>query len=157
MRKLMKQTLVAVAVALGMSGVAVASELADIMGTGRGGPCSLGTLDGLYIFSATGFNIVAGVAQPKAITELIHFHGDGTLFVPAASRSVNGVTAQSAPGPGTYTVADLVPSDSACTGSLTFTGGPSFDLFIAPRGEDIWMIQSNPNTVLQGMVTKLSN
>jgi hypothetical protein len=150
MRRMMKQTLVAAAIALGMSGVAVAERAVE--------RCYQGTLEGLYVFSATGYNIVAGVAQPKAITELIRFNADGTLSVPAASRSVNGVTGQSPPGgTGAYAVTDLVPGESACTGSLTFTGGPSFDLFIAPKGEDFWMIQNNPNTVLQGMVTRLSN
>ena len=49
------------------------------------------TLDGLYVFTAPGFNIVAGVPQPKAIVELIDFHGDGELTVPAATVSINGV------------------------------------------------------------------
>ena len=70
--------------------------------------CSDATLRGLYVFNAYGFNIVAGVAQPKAIVEFIRFNGDGTLTVPAATASINGVIIRSAPdGPGSY---------SACTG-----------------------------------------
>ena len=42
------------------------------------------------MFSASGFNIVAGVAQPKAIIEVIEFNGDGTLSVGAVTLSVNG-------------------------------------------------------------------
>jgi hypothetical protein len=50
-------------------------------------------------------------------------------------------------GTGSYTV---VPADGGCAGSLTFTGGPSFDLFFPPKGQEIWMIQTNPNNVFQG-------
>ena len=95
--------------------------------------------------------------QPKAIVEFIRFNGDGTLTVPGATRSLNGVIAQIPPGgTGTYTVANPVPNDPACIGSLSFTGGPSFDIFVAPKGEDVWMIQNNANNVFQGTVTKVS-
>src|SRR5207237_391818 len=57
------------------------------------GTCSNATLRGLYVFTATGFTIVAGVAQPKAIVEPIRFFGDGTLNTPGSTRSVNGVIA----------------------------------------------------------------
>jgi hypothetical protein len=66
--------------------------------------CNRSTLNGLYAFRASGFNIVFGVAQPKAIIELVNFHGDGTLDVPAATVSINGVIGRSPPGgTGTYT------------------------------------------------------
>ena|SRR5438477_10840048 len=143
MNKRVKQTVVGATLALGVSGV----SLADSANQG----CALDTLDGLYIFSASGYNIVAGVAQPKAIVEAIRFNGDGTLTVPAATRSINGLVAQSPPGgTGTYTV------DAGCTGTLAFTGGPSFDLFIALKGDELWMIQTNQNTVFQGNVVKVS-
>jgi hypothetical protein len=96
-------------------------------------------------------------AQPKAIVEVIRFDGDGTLTVPAATRSVNGVVAQSPPGgTGIYSVADLVPADGACAGHLTFTNGPSFDLFIRANGEKIWMIQTDSGNVFQGAARNVS-
>ena len=49
-----------------------ASALAD-----DGKACTVQTLRGSYLFAASGFNIVAGVAQPKAIVEGIDFNGDG--------------------------------------------------------------------------------
>ena len=49
-------------------------------------------------FTATGFNIVAGVAQPKAIIEVIEFNGDGTLSVGPVTVSVNGAIVRPAPG-----------------------------------------------------------
>ena len=125
---------------------------------GDGHRCTTGTLDGLYVFAASGFIVPAtGPAQPKAIVELIRFHGDGTLDVPGATRSLNGVIGQVPPGgTGTYTVANLVPPDGACLGTLTFTDGPSFDLFIPLNGEKIRMIQTNPNNVFEGTVTKIA-
>jgi len=104
------------------------------------------------VFSATGYTIVAGVAQPKAIVELIRFNGDGTLTVPGATRSINGVIGQvPAGGTGTYTLG------ADCIGTLAFTGGPTFDVFASPKGEDLWMIQTNPNSVFQGNVTRVSH
>ena len=114
-------------------------------------PCSAETLTGLYVFSTTGYNIVGGVAQPKAIVEVIRFNGDETLTVPAATRSINGVIGTSPPGgAGAYTL------EPDCKGTLAFTGGPSFDIFASPKGDDLWMIQTNANNVLQGNVTRAS-
>ena len=56
-----------------------------------GAACREQKLNGLYVFSATGYTIVNGITQPKAIVELIRFNGDGSLSVPGATRSTNGV------------------------------------------------------------------
>jgi hypothetical protein len=137
----------------GITGVALASD---------GPKCTLGTLDGLYVFTATGFTTISPAAtptSPKAIIEVIRFNGDGTLDVPAATRSINGTIGVSPPGgTGAYTVADLVPADGACTGTLTFLpSGPHFDLFIPLNGKPMWMIQTDQGNVFQGTVTKVSN
>ena len=157
MKTLMKHSLVAAAIAMGVSGVAMADN--DEGKEGRG--CSLSTLDGMYIFAATGHIIPAsGPAQPKAIVEWIRFNGDGTLSSAGATRSLNGVIAQipSSNGAGaSYSIADLVPPGGGCMGIFAFSAsGPNFDLFIPPKGEDIWMIQTNPNNVFQGTATKVS-
>ena len=107
------------------------------------------TLRGSYVFSATGFNIVGGVQQPKAIVEVIAFNGDGTLDVAAATVSLNGVIMRSLPSVGTYTVED------DCSGTIALNG-PTFDIFLSPDGDDISMIQTNPNTVFQGLATRRS-
>lgn len=112
--------------------------------------CTVRTLRGSYVFSATGFNIVGGVQQPKAIVEVIAFNGDGTLDVPAATVSLNGVIIRSLPSYGTYTVED------DCTGTITLNG-PTFDIFLSTHGNNISMIQTNPNTVFQGLATRRSN
>lgn len=142
LKRMTSQTLVAATMALGLSGIALADN-----------DCTLKTLRGSYVFAAKGYNIGAtGIAQPKAIIEVINFNGDGTLSVPAATRSVNGVIARSpAGGTGSYT------ADSSCTGTIAFAGGPSFDIFISPNGEMLWMIQTNPDTVFQGTATRVGN
>ena len=111
--------------------------------------CSERTLRGSYVFSATGFNIVGGVQQPKAIVEVIVFHGDGTLDVPAATVSLNGVIIRSPSSVGTYTVED------DCSGTIAFNG-PTYDMFLSKDGDDISMIQTNTNTVFQGLATRTS-
>jgi len=111
--------------------------------------CTERTLRGSYVFSASGFNIVGGVQQPKAIVEVIVFNGDGTLDVPAATVSLNGLIVRSQHSSGTYTVED------DCSGTITFNG-PTYDMFLSKDGDDISMIQTNTNTVSQGLATRTS-
>ncbi len=113
------------------------------------GACTERTLRGSYVFSASGFNIVGGVQQPKAIVEVIAFNGDGTLDVPAATVSLNGMIIRSLHSVGTYTVEDN------CSGTITFNG-PTYDMFLSKDGDDISMIQTNANTVFQGLATRTS-
>jgi hypothetical protein len=113
--------------------------------------CDQQTLRGSYLFNASGFNIGADGALPKAIVEAIDFNGDGTLGVPAATVSINGTISRSSGGVGTYTL------DAECRGTVTFTPGPSFDIFVDRNGKQAWMIQINANSVFQGSVTKVSN
>jgi hypothetical protein len=135
-------------IVLGPSGSARANDDAH---------CAVGTLHGLYLAASGHVIPAAGAAQPKAIVEVIRFNDDGTLTVPAATRSVNGVVAQSPPGgTGIYSVVDLVPADGACAGHLPFTNGPSFDLFIPPKGEKSWMLQTDNGNVFQGTAKKVS-
>ncbi|HEX7116121.1 MAG TPA: hypothetical protein VF193_13410 [Steroidobacter sp.] len=115
--------------------------------------CSLGTLRGNYVFSASGHSLIGDVWIPKAIVETLHFNGDGTLSVIAATvanAGGSGAVTQSPPGgTGTYVL------DTNCRGTLQFTPGPSFDIFVARRGGGLWMIQTNPGNVFQGYVKKV--
>lgn len=130
-------SLVAAAMALGTSGIARAD-------------CGVQTLRGSYLFATHGFNIVGGVAQPIAIVEGINFNGDGTLVSPFATVSINGNIIRFGGSVGSYTV------EADCTGTLAFTGGPSFDIFVEPNGKQLWMIQTVANTVFEGTATRLS-
>lgn len=112
--------------------------------------CSARTLRGVYQFRASGHNIVNGVALPKAIIETLVFDGLGNVSTPEISLSVNGFIIQPPQGsPGIYTV------DADCTGTLTFGDGIMFDLQVAPGGRAVNMLQTNPNTVMQGRAEKV--
>jgi hypothetical protein len=154
MKKYIGKYVLAATMVLAMSGAAQAKDDSD---DGKG--CSESTLRGLYVFTASGFNIVGGVAQPKAIVESIRFDGHGNLTVPEVTRSINGVIGSTFPpnpaippnGTGTYSVG------SDCTGSLVFApSGPNFDLFIGFKASEVHMIQTNSGTVFQGTAERLS-
>lgn len=106
--------------------------------------CTQAMLKGFYIFHASGFNIVNGVAQPKAIVETIHFNGDGSTINGATTVSLNGAIFRSAPGVhGAYTV------NADCTGSISFSDGganPTFDLFIGAEAATLYMIQTKQSS-----------
>jgi len=136
--RLLVSTAAAIAAALAIPTAATASE-DDVV------TCNLKTLRGVYQFAASGFNIVNGVALPKAIIEKLVFDGRGGVLTPSVSLSVNGNIIQPPQGnPGVYTV------DADCTGTLTFADGPMFDLQIRPYGKVVNMLQTNPGTVMQG-------
>ena len=141
-------SLIATAMMFGSSGNAKADA--------QPGLCGAHTLRGSYVFNAHGWNIVGGVAVPKAIVEGIDFNGDGTLVSPFATASINGTIIRSSGGLGTYTV------EADCTGTLTFPGpGISFDIFVQPGdGKQVWMIQTGPAVpgppVFEGTATKVS-
>ena len=151
MKQYFKIFAVTAALALATSGVAQAKENDD-----DAKACSDSTLRGLYVFTASGFNVVGVAAQPKAILEVIRFNGDGTLTVPAATVSINGVIGRSPPGgTGSYMV------EPDCTGSLQFgtavSPGPKYDLFVAFKGSEIQMIQTGPGSpVFQGTAERVS-
>ena len=150
MKKLIKTimgALISVAMPFGISGTALADGASQ---DSAAQVCSDQTLHGSYVFSAQGFNIVNGAAQPKAILEGIDFNGDGTLSVPFVTVSNNGSIIHPPPGgTGVYTV------QANCQGTVNFTNGPSFNIFVRPFGNNLWMIQTDSNTVLQGTVLKV--
>jgi hypothetical protein len=121
-----------------------------ISGTARA-DCGLQTLRGSYVFNPHGFNIVNGAAQPIAVLEGIDFNGDGTLTVPFATVSINGLILHFPPGGmGTYTL------NQNCQGTLTFNNGPiNYDIFVRSRGSEIEMIETNDNSVLNGTAQKV--
>jgi hypothetical protein len=145
-----------------MAAIAVAMvTVVQANGSDEERTCREGTLDGLYVFSASGFSIVAGVAQPRALVEFIRFNGDGTLSNPAVTLSINGVITRGGGSglAGHYSVA------SNCTGSLAFgPPGPTFDLYMAPSGSEVHMIFTGGPVpglgvvpgVLQGVADRIS-
>ena len=117
----------------------------------EGPHCREHKLKGLYVFTASGYT--SNGAVPKAIVELIRFNGDGTLVVTGGTASIGGTINVIQPGvaTGTYTL------DEDCRGTLAFLpSGPNFNIFATPRGDDLWMVQTNPGNIFQGSVTKMS-
>src|ERR1051326_9448377 len=107
-------SLVAAAMALGMSGTARAD----------GHVCSVGTLRGLYLWTLNGYQNFGGNPVPKDLIEGIRFNGDGTVTVPFGTVNIGGTIVIDASGSvGTYTVA------ADCTGTLSITNGPSFNIY----------------------------
>jgi hypothetical protein len=79
--------------------------------------CRESILNGLYVFTASGFgNVSPGPPQPQAIVELIRFNGDGTVDVPGGRVSVNGLIFPTI-STGTYTTP--TPVDTVFQGSAT--------------------------------------
>jgi hypothetical protein len=116
--------------------------------------CGLTSVSGTYAFAAHGYNVVAGVPVPKAIVETIQFNGDGTLVAPTATISINGTIIHNSGATGTYIV------NADCTGSITFSPGPSFDFVIGHGGKELWMIQtvdpSGAGPVFEGTAVKVA-
>jgi hypothetical protein len=113
--------------------------------------CSLATLNGVYVFDATGFNIVNGIAVPKTVVEFLTFKGDGSLTSLGTAVVGGTIITNLAPGTGSYTVND------DCTGTLIFNGsGFTFDLFIAPHGGSFHMIQTVTGQMIAGEARRVA-
>ena len=125
--------------------------------------CNDNILKGQYVFTATGYTRPPGSGPgtpwvPKAILEVLQFNGDGTLTTPAVTVANpfgdSGAILQPGAGaPGTYSI------NEDCTGTVQFSdpAGVTFKIFVdPPRGDTIWMIQTNPaNNVFQGTAARV--
>ena len=89
-------------------------------------------------------------ALPFAVGERLVYDGHGGVLTPAVAVSITGTIIQPPQGsPGVYTV------EADCTGTLTFADGPMFKLHVRPDGRSLNMLQTNPNTVMQGTALKV--
>jgi hypothetical protein len=136
-----------VALAAGLVAIAGLSLSGTLAASNDDGPpgCSLATLKGRYLFafSATLLPPAFGVTQPTPsdAAGFIILNGDGT-GTETVTFSVGGrVALENAVVPTSYTV------NADCTGthSVLVPNGPSFDLFIAPDGEEFASIATGPS------------
>jgi len=114
--------------------------------------CTVKTLKGRYLFgggSATLFPPAFGVKEVSVGSAAGYhiFDGDGT-GMDFVTFTVNGVD-QNVPSPNhlTYTL------NSDCTGTYTVLhGGPSFDIFVSPNGEELAVTATGPpgNALAEG-------
>jgi hypothetical protein len=120
--------------------------LAAAMALGRGtsataGPapaqvCSAGMLRGLYLWTFDGYENFGGDLVPKAIMQGTRFNGDGTLINAFGTVNIGGfIIIDATGGVGTYTVAP------DCTGTISITDGPSFNMYVGPGAQQVWTTQ----------------
>jgi hypothetical protein len=112
-------------------------------------PCTLATLNGLYIFDATGYIITPVGSVPKAVVQFLYFNGDGTLTTIGTANVGGNVVASDLHLSGTYTV------NEDCTGAR-IEGQRHFELFIAPKGATLHMIETDAGNVLAGEARRVS-
>ena len=117
----------AAAMALGTSGTARAAADAH---------CSVHTLRGSYIWTWDGYANLGVNLVPKAVMEGLRFNGDGTTFNTVGTVNIGGTIIFDTTGAvGTYTVA------ADCTGTLSKTDGPSFNIYVGPGAQQLWITQ----------------
>jgi hypothetical protein len=107
--------------------------------------CSLRTLKGRYLFSASGKD-AAGTDFSFAGSE--RFDGNGNI---TTKQSVNQPVNQSVNGSsgfilitGTYTL------NSDCTGSSSYIDNTHYNLFVSPDGSIFNYIQTDPGAIISG-------
>ena len=112
--------------------------------------CSARTLYGSYVLALTGFVIVAGVPQPKAVIEQVNFDGQGSGVGGDSARAVNGdPLVLGSGGNASYAL------DDKCSGNINFPGVTHF-LLMDPDGDKGWtLLQSPTGNVFQGILTRV--
>jgi hypothetical protein len=123
--------LVCLAAAMALSTPATARAAADAH------VCSVGMLRGSYLWTFDGYQNFGGNPVPKAIMQGIQFNGNGTFTVPFGTVNIGGFAViDISGGVGTYTVA------ADCTGTLSVTDGPSFNMYVGPGAQQLWITQT---------------
>ena len=104
--------------------------------------CTLATLQGRYLFAESGVLLppAFGVAVPTQAADVgFHiFNGDGTGTDIVTVRIGSAVVLENLASPLVYTV------NADCTGTITVSNGPSFDIFVAPDGAEFGSIATAP-------------
>ena len=102
--------------------------------------CSVDMLRGLYLWTFDGYQNFGGTFVPKAIMQGLQFNGDGTTFNPFGTVNIGGfIIINATGGVGTYTVA------ADCTGTLSITNGPTFNIYVGPGAQQIWTLETSPS------------
>ncbi len=102
--------------------------------------CSVGMLRGLYLWTFDGYENFGGNFVPKAVMQGLRFNGDGTTYNPFGTVNIGGtIIIDATGGVGTYTVA------ADCTGTLSITGAPTFNIYVGPGAQQVWTLETSPN------------
>jgi hypothetical protein len=98
--------------------------------------CSVHMLRGLYLWTFDGYANLDGNLVPKAVMQGTRFNGDGTTINAFGTVNIGGtIIIDATGGVGTYTVA------ADCTGTLSITDGPSFNMYVGPGAQTLWITQ----------------
>ena len=98
--------------------------------------CSVHMLKGLYLWTFDGYANLGGNLVPKAVMQGTRFNGDGTTINAFGTVNIGGtIIIDATGGVGTYTVA------ADCTGTLSITNGPSFNMYLGPGAQKLWITQ----------------
>ena len=115
-------------IAVGTSGTAGAAADGQV--------CSVHMLRGLYLWTFDGYANLGGNLVPKAVMQGTRFNGDGTTINAFGTVNIGGtIIIDATGGVGTYTVA------ADCTGTLSITDGPSFNMYVGPGAQKLWITQ----------------
>ena len=78
-----------------------------------------------------------GTCYRKPLCKALRFNGDGTTFNAFGTVNIGGtIIIDATGGVGTYTVA------ADCTGTLSITDGPSFNIYVGPGAQQLWTTQT---------------
>jgi hypothetical protein len=95
--------------------------------------CSVGMLRGSYLWAFDGYQNAGGDLIPTAVMQGLRFNGDGTTLNTFGTVNIGGTIIFDVTGAvGTYTVAP------DCTGTLSITGGPNFNIYVGPGAQQVW-------------------
>ena len=97
--------------------------------------CHTGMLKGLYLLTIDGgYTKIGENLLPTAVMEGKRFNGDGTFINDFGTVNIGGsIIIDSGGLGGTYTVAP------DCTGTLSVPGGPSFNMYVGPGAQKVWI------------------
>lgn len=130
-------------ISLGLSSPLAASDGPESQTSPAPRVCTLATLQGRYLFAESGVLLppAFGVAVPTQAADVgFHiFNGDGTGTDIVTVRIGSTVVLENLVSLLVYTV------NPDCTGTITVSNGPSFDIFIAPDGSQFGSIATAPS------------
>jgi hypothetical protein len=97
--------------------------------------CHAGMLKGLYLFTVDGgYTKIGENLLPTGVMEGKRFNGDGTFINDFGTVNIGGsIIIDTTGGVGTYTVAP------DCTGTLSVPDGPSFNMYVGPGAQKLWV------------------
>ncbi len=133
--------LVCLAVTMAPGTSATARAAAD-----GGRVCSVGMLRGSYIWTFEAYSNFGGTLVPTTVMQGLRFNGDGTTLNTFGTVNIGGTIIVDVTGAvGTYTVA------ADCTGTLSITGGPNFNIYVGPGAQKVWTTQIAGGDVTGGL------